>query len=134
MRAFAAQSGVAASFPGWRTEPFADFHRGDILALPSQWEGLPYLLQEALDRAIPIVASDAPGNRTALGDGAYGAVFPFGDAAALARALDGVIGQLDAARAKAEKGRAALHARYGAVPFWRALERELEAIGEARHA
>lgn len=132
MHAAAAQSGVAAEFPGWLSDPFADFHRGDVLVLPSHWEGLPYLLQEALDRAVPIVAADNPGNRTALGDGAYGELFPVGAAEALARALDQVLAHPAAARAKAERGRAALHANYGAQAFWQKLQTEIAAIDAAR--
>ena len=132
MHAAVAQSGIAAEFPGWLSDPFADFHRGDILVLPSHWEGLPYLLQEALDRAVPIVAADNPGNRAALGDGAYGELFPVGDPAALAHALDKVFSDPVAARAKAEQGRTALHANYGAHAFWRKLQTEIAAIDAAR--
>lgn len=131
MHAAVAQSGIAAEFPGWLSDPFADFHRGDVLVLPSHWEGLPYLLQEALDRAVPIVAADNPGNRTALGDGAYGELFPVGDAAALAQALDKVLADPAAARAKAEQGRTALHANYGAQAFWQKLQTEIAAIDAA---
>ena len=132
-RRVAAELGVNATFPGWVSAPFADFHRNDILVLPSEWEGLPYLLQEALDHGAPIIAADNAGNRTALGDGAFGALFPFGDATALADRMREALADLDALRAKAEKGRAALHARYGAEPFWRALSAELNEVGESRH-
>jgi glycosyltransferase involved in cell wall biosynthesis len=132
MSAAVAQSGVAAEFPGWLSDPFADFHRGDILVLPSHWEGLPYLLQEALDRAVPIVAADNPGNRTALGDGAYGELFPVGDAAALTQALDKMLADPAGARAKAEHGREALHANYGAQAFWQKLQTEIAALDAAR--
>jgi len=115
-----------AAFPGWLAAPFAHFHRNDVLVLPSRWEGLPYLLQEALDHGVPIIAADNPGNRAALGDGAYGDLFPFGDAGLLAERMRAALADLDALRAKAEKGRAALRARYGAEPFWRALKAELE--------
>lgn len=123
--AIAARS-LAATFPGWISAPFADFHRNDILVSPSHWEGLPYLLQEALDHGVPIVASDIAGHRAALGDGAYGALFAPGNAAALAHALERALGDLDALRAKAEEGRAALRDRYTAAPFWDAMRTELE--------
>ncbi|MGE0743464.1 MAG: glycosyltransferase [Hyphomonadaceae bacterium] len=122
----AAAVGVRASFPGWLTAPFAHFHDKDVLVLPSHWEGLPYLLQEALDHGAPIIAADNAGNRAALADGAYGALFPIGDADALAGALRAALGDLDGLKAKAEKGRAALEPHYGAAAFWRNLRRELE--------
>lgn len=128
LRAAASAARVHATFPGWLSTPFAQFHRNDVLVLPSSWEGLPYLLQEALDHGVPIVASDNPGNRAALADGAFGALFPFGDAEALATAIDAALADLDALRAKSEKGRAALHARYGAAPFWRAFSQALDQI------
>lgn len=119
---------TAAEFPGWLSSPFAEFHAGDILVLPSHWEGLPYLLQEALDHGVPIIAAANAGNRAALADGSYGGLFPVGDAAALAQEMSAAVVGLDALRSKAEKGRAALRARYGAEPFWRALSAELEKV------
>ncbi|MES1199527.1 MAG: glycosyltransferase, partial [Pseudomonadota bacterium] len=121
----AAAEGLSAEFAGWQPKPFAHFHRNDILVLPSHWEGLPYLLLEALDHGAPTIASDIPGNRTALGDGAFGALYKLGDAQALASTLDDALANLDALRAKAEKGRAAVAARYGAEAFWAALKNAL---------
>ena len=128
VRRVAAETGVNAVFAGWLSAPFAEFHRNDVLVLPSQWEGLPYLLQEALDYGVPIIAADNPGNRTALGDGAYGALFPFGDAPALAARMREALAGLDALRSRAENGRAALRQRYGAAAFWRALAAELDQV------
>lgn len=130
VRALSAEMGLNCSFPGWVSAPFADFHSDDVLVLPSHWEGLPYLLQEALDHGVAVIAADNAGNRAALADGAFGALFPIGDAAALARAMGEATLNLDALRSRAENGRAALRARYGAEPFWRALSAELEKVGE----
>jgi glycosyltransferase involved in cell wall biosynthesis len=134
LRAAAAHSGARVTFAGWLSAPFDTFHAGDVLVLPSAWEGLPYLLQEALDNGVPVIASDNPGNRAALGGGAFGALFPLGDAAALARAIEAVLGDLDAAKRRAENGRAALHERYGADPFWRALMAEVTHLERLKHA
>jgi glycosyltransferase involved in cell wall biosynthesis len=129
MRAALAAAGIDAEFTGWVSAPFERFHAQDILVLPSLWEGLPYLLQEALDHRAPIIASDNPGNRAALADGAYGALFTAGDAQALSMAIRDALANLDALRSKAEKGGAALRARYGAEAFWRALSTELGLVG-----
>jgi glycosyltransferase involved in cell wall biosynthesis len=129
MRAALAAAGIDAEFTGWLSAPFSQFNSQDILVLPSLWEGLPYLLQEALDHGVPIIASNNPGNCAALADGAYGALFETGDAQALAAAIREAIANLDALRSKAEKGGAALRAKYGAEAFWRALSTELELEG-----
>jgi glycosyltransferase involved in cell wall biosynthesis len=129
MRAALAAAGIEAEFTGWVSAPFAHFHQQDILVLPSLWEGLPYLLQEALDHGAPVIASNTPGNCAALADGAYGALFQTGDAQALAAAIQDALANLDALRSKAEKGGAALRARYGAEAFWRALSTELGVAG-----
>lgn len=129
VRSAAAAQSIAASFPGWLAAPFSHFHDRDILVLPSQWEGLPYLLQEALDHGVPIIAADNAGSRTALADGGFGALFAVGDAQALATAMSEALANLDALKAKAEKGRAALAGQYGSEAFWRKLT---TALGKAR--
>lgn len=133
MRAALADANLDAEFPGWLAEPFAKFHDQDILVLPSLWEGLPYLLQEALAHGVPTIASDNPGNAAALADGAYGALFRVGDTGALAEAIAAALSNLDALKAKAENGRAALDGRYGAHTFWRALTDELKMVREPSH-
>jgi glycosyltransferase involved in cell wall biosynthesis len=126
LRRLAGELEVNATFPGWLSKPFSHFHNKDVLVLPSQWEGLPYLLQEALDHGVPIIAAANAGNRAALGEGAYGALFPVGDAAALAEAQRRAFSDLDPLRLAAEKGRAALRETYGANAFWTGLQRELK--------
>lgn len=121
-------AGVEGEFPGWRSQPFEDFTRNDILVLPSTWEGLPWLLLEAQARGVPTIASDIPGNRVALGDGAYGDIFRVGDAKALAERLDAALADLGALRAKAERGRAELPNRFGPHAFWNGLEDAMRSV------
>lgn len=129
----AAELGVSATFPGWAPAPFAAFHQNDVLVLPSLWEGLPYLLQEALDHGVPIIAADNAGNRTALQNGEFGSLFPLRDVGALSACMERAQANLDELKVKAEKGRAQLRARYGAAGFWSALKAELEQAGASRH-
>ena len=58
------------------------------LVAPSRWEGMPYLLLEAVARGRSIIASDCPGNRDVLKDYPKAALFPVEDAACLARLLE----------------------------------------------
>jgi glycosyltransferase involved in cell wall biosynthesis len=124
-----ASAGIEAEFPGWRPHPFEDFTRNDILVLPSTWEGLPWLLLEAQARGVPVIASDIAGNRLALGDGAYGGIFPAGDPEALAACLDSALVDLGPLRAKAELGRAELPNRFGPQVFWNALQDAMTSVG-----
>ncbi len=119
-------AGMAIETPGWLWKPFADFHDHDVLVSPSHWEGLPYLLQEALDFCVPIIASDIPGNRKALGDGRFGLLAPLGDPGGLAGAMGQATRDLGALQAMAQLGRAAVVENYGARPFWGALTGALD--------
>lgn len=71
----------------------------DVVAAPSRWEGMSLALLEALARARPVVAADAPGAAEAIGTGA-GAIVPVENAEALADAL--VERLLDPERSAAE--------------------------------
>lgn len=60
---------------------------GRTLIAPSRWEGMPYLLLEAVARGRAVIASDCPGNRDVLADYPRARLFPTADAAALAELL-----------------------------------------------
>ena len=57
------------------------------LVAPSRWEGMPYLLLEAVARGRRIIASDCPGNRDVLKGYPNATLFPVEDVDALARLL-----------------------------------------------
>ena len=58
------------------------------LVAPSRWEGMPYLLLEAVARGRSVIASDCPGNCDVLNDYPKAILFPVEDAARLARLLE----------------------------------------------
>lgn len=60
--------------------------RVDAVALPSDWEGIPVSLIEALAHGVPAAASEVGGVAELLGDGC-GLLVPEGDRAALADAI-----------------------------------------------
>ena len=57
------------------------------LVAPSRWEGMPYLLLEAVARGVSVIASDCPGNRDVLRDYPHASLFPTGDVDKLAEIL-----------------------------------------------
>lgn len=63
------------------------YRSADIFVLPSEREGMPLVLLEALAMGLPIVATDIPGNRDVVAHGENGLLVPLGDPLALRRAL-----------------------------------------------
>ena len=57
---------------------------GEKLVAPSRWEGMPYLLLEAVARRQAVIASDCPGNHDVLKDYAAARLFKVEDVDALA--------------------------------------------------
>ena len=63
--------------------------RATVFALPSEFEGVPGVIHEALSVGAPVVATDSsPAIAELLADPARGRVVPRGDEAALVAALD----------------------------------------------
>ena len=60
---------------------------GQTLIAPSRWEGMPYLLLEAVARGRRVIASDCPGNRDVLRDCSNAKIFPVEDSDRLAELM-----------------------------------------------
>jgi glycosyltransferase involved in cell wall biosynthesis len=91
-------------------------HRRDISALvrasvatllPSAREGLPRSIMESMSLAVPVIGSDVRGTRDLLAGGG-GLLVNLGDIQSLARSMDWVASNPDAAREMGQRGRAAL--------------------------
>jgi glycosyltransferase involved in cell wall biosynthesis len=63
------------------------YRNADVFVLPSQWEGMPLVLLEALAMGLPIVATDITGNREVVVHGENGLLVPLGDSMALRQGL-----------------------------------------------
>lgn len=72
---------------GWRSDVPDLLKALDLMVLPSRWEGMPLAILEAMSSAVPVVASNIPGNSDLIRDGIDGRLFPLDDDDALARAL-----------------------------------------------
>jgi glycosyltransferase involved in cell wall biosynthesis len=59
----------------------------DVFVLPSLWEGMPFILLEAMGAGLPVVATDVGGVRDVITDDAFGFVVPPADADALKVAI-----------------------------------------------
>jgi glycosyltransferase involved in cell wall biosynthesis len=84
----------------------------DVFVLPSRWEGLPRVVQEAMGRALPVVATDVPGTLELIEDGKDGLVVPCEDSTALAQALVDLLRQPQRGIALGRQGRHKMETKY----------------------
>lgn len=92
----------AVELLGFREDVADLLAAADVFVLPSRREGFPGVVVEAMALEVPIVATDLPGVREALGEGS-GTLVPVDDAGALARAVSAVLdggGDRDVAQAR----------------------------------
>lgn len=99
LRACARDLGVENScrFLGFRRDVKQILAATDVFLFPSQQEGLPCSIQEALAMAVPVVATNVRGNAD-LVDPTCGRLVPLGDVDALARACADLLALPPAAR------------------------------------
>ncbi len=86
----AAELGVDAdvALPGYVADPYAWMAHADLFAFTSRWEGLGFVLIEALAVGTPVVSTDCPsGPSEILAQGRYGPLIPVGDDESLAQAM-----------------------------------------------
>lgn len=86
----ASELGVAddVEFPGFVDSPYAYLAHADLFAFTSRWEGLGFVIIEALAVGTPVVSTDCPsGPAEILHGGEYGALISVGDDEALTKAM-----------------------------------------------
>jgi len=88
-REFAANAGISdlVEFAGEIPNVGVYMTCGKALVAPSRWEGMPYLLLEAVARGRSVIAADCPGNRDVLKGYPNATMFPVEDVDALADLL-----------------------------------------------
>jgi glycosyltransferase involved in cell wall biosynthesis len=75
------------TFFGYRDDRVALLKGFDLFVLPSELEGIPRCLMEAMAAGVPVVASDIPGCRDLIETGVTGLLFPPGNPSELARQM-----------------------------------------------
>ena len=90
-------------FAGWRPNVPEIMRACDCLVLPSEWEGMPNVVLEAMAAGLPVVASDVEGVRELLDHQQSGLIIPPHSAPLLAEALRQILSQPEAAAAMACK-------------------------------
>ena len=89
----ARQMRLMAEFTGMlnHRELPAQYKEASIFVLPSEFEGHPKSLIEAMACALPCVTSDAMGSNSLISHGENGLLFPVKDAEALSRCISGLL-------------------------------------------
>lgn len=95
-------------FPGWARDPLPWLWAADVVALPSRWEGMAFVVLEAMAAGCSIVATDVCGMREALGSEAEagGALVLPEDVPGLAGAISQRLQDADLRRAEGRRSRA----------------------------
>lgn len=86
----AKQLSVDADFElaGFKSNPYPYMAHASLFAFTSRWEGLGFVLIEALALGVPVVSTDCPsGPREILADGKYGRLVPVGNADQMSHAI-----------------------------------------------
>jgi glycosyltransferase involved in cell wall biosynthesis len=125
LRAEAERLGVAdrVVFAGYRTDVPALLAGCDVFCLPSEMEGLPIVLLEAMAQGKPVVATRVGGTPELVVHGETGLLVPPGDVDALAAGLEQLLGDPERAQGMGEAGRARVQREFCAAA---AAQRVLE--------
>ncbi len=99
----------------------------DVFALSSRWEGLPYVVLEAMEHGLPVVSTAVDGVPEAVVDGETGLLVPPADPVALSAALIRVLADPAAGRAMGRAGRARVEREF-------TLERMADGVASVYHA
>jgi len=124
LEAEARELGVAdrVHFLGVRLDMPSLLRAADIFVLPSNWEGLPMIVLEALGARCPIVATSVGGVPSAVRDGETGTLVPPQNPDALAAALATMLDYPDEAARRAGNGRRLFDDTFSAAAMARAYE------------
>jgi glycosyltransferase involved in cell wall biosynthesis len=111
MRQLAARLGVTdrVRFLGFRRDVPALIKASTAMLLPSEQEGLPRSVMEAMCQGVPVIGSRIRGMTDLLGDG-RGLLVPVGAPQAITDAMAWVLGRPDDARALGERARKSMAA------------------------
>jgi glycosyltransferase involved in cell wall biosynthesis len=117
-------------FAGYQPAPERYYGAMDVFALTSRSEGMPLSVLEAWAAGLPVVATRVGGLPELVDDGRTGILVEFGDEAALAGALGGLIADRARARWLGAAGREQVEARFSLERMAEAYQRHyLELLG-----
>ncbi len=99
-------------FVGYRSNTVEFLRAMDLFVLPSLYEGMPLSILEAMGAGLPVVATAVDGTPEAVVDGETGYLVPPADPAALATAVNRMLGDRVLAASMGRNGRARAEAHF----------------------
>jgi starch synthase (maltosyl-transferring) len=110
----AAASGLGARihFAGWQSEVPAILAASTLLVLPSQWEGMPNVVLQAMASRLPVVATEVEGVRELLGPQTEGQTVSYGDSRGLTEAIVRLLSHPQQAAQLAEENRLRVESQF----------------------
>lgn len=111
----------------------AHYRAARVVVIPSAYEGLPYVMIEALQQGTPVVATRVSGHSEVIEDGVGGLLVPVDDPGAMATACLRLLQDPDLAAALGEAGRRVVAKRFDPdrqvdayLHYYRALSKEAQ--------
>lgn len=104
--------GTSVRFVAPRPDLAPAYDDADVFVLSSRWEGLPYVVLEAMAAGLPVASTDVDGIPEAVVSGTTGILVPPGDAGSLAEALRALLADPDLRTRMGEAGRARVAERF----------------------
>lgn len=123
--------GGVVALVGSRSSAADELASADVVVIPSRWESGPLVAWEAMALGRPLVSTPVGAVPEVVVDGVSGRLVPWGDAAALAGAIEAVLADPSRAAAMGEAGRLAVEAHFDEVSQVDGIE---SAYDEARRA
>ncbi len=119
-------------FTGHRDDVPQLLAAADLLVLPSLYEGLPNVVLEAMQAALPVVATAAPGTTEVVVDGQTGLLVPVQAPPALAQAIRTVVENPERARLWGAAGRKRVESEFRVTTMIDAYAALYEELARAR--
>lgn len=102
------------------------YRRASVFAMPSRQEGFGLVYAEAMWHGLPCIGSTADAASQVIAEGETGCLVPYGDVAAIERAVGALLTDPDAAARMGEAGRRRAREHFGYPRFRRELLAALE--------
>jgi lipopolysaccharide/colanic/teichoic acid biosynthesis glycosyltransferase len=116
---------------GFVTDPISYYSLIDLLVLPTHREGFPNVCLEAQAAGLPVITTSATGAIDSVIHGKTGIIVPVGNASALQRAIEQLLGSREIRQKMGRDGQNWVSDNFKQESVWSALETEYRSLLES---